>query len=112
VKFAFIAAEKASAPVAVLCKVLDVTRSGFYAWEERGRSSRSSEDAKLTVHILAAFKVGRGAYGSPRVHDELKAAGIAVSRKRVARIKRELGLESLQGHDGLEAQHACRQERP
>ena len=45
------------------------------------------------MHILAAFKVGRGAYGSPRVHDELKAAGIAVSRKRVARILRELGLE-------------------
>ena len=93
VKFAFIVAEKAWAPVAVLCKVLDVSRSGFYAWDERGRSTRSSEDAKLTVHILAAFKVGRGAYGSPRVHDELKASGIAVSRKRVARIMRELGLE-------------------
>ena len=92
-KFAFIAAEKASASVAVLCKVLDVSRSGFYAWDERGRSTRASEDAKLTVHILAAFKVGRGAYGSPRVHDELKAAGIAVSRKRVARIMRDLGLE-------------------
>ena len=92
-KFAFIAAEKASAPVAVLCKVLDVSRSGFYAWDERGRSTRASEDAKLTVHVLAAFNTGRGAYGSPRVHDELKAAGIAVSRKRVARIMRDLGLE-------------------
>jgi len=93
VKFAFIAAEKAWAQVAALCKVLDVSRSGFYAWDERGRSTRSSEDAKLIVHVLAAFKTGRGAYGSPRVHDELKAAGIAVSRKRVARIMRELGLE-------------------
>jgi putative transposase len=93
VKFAFIAAEKAWAPVAALCKILDVSRSGFYAWDERGRSSRSSEDARLTVHILAAFKAGRGAYGSPRVHDELKAAGIAVSRKRVARLMRALGLE-------------------
>ena len=92
-KFAFVAAEKAWAPVSVLCKVLDVSRSGFYAWNERGRSTRSSEDAKLTVHVLAAFKTGRGAYGSPRVHDELKAAGIAVGRKRVARIMRELGLE-------------------
>jgi transposase InsO family protein len=93
VKFAFIAAEKAWAPVAVLCKVLEVSRSGFYAWDERGRSTRSSEDAKLTVHILAAFKAGRGAYGSPRVRDELRAAGILVSRKRVARIMRQLGLE-------------------
>jgi putative transposase len=93
VKFAFIAAEKAWAPVAVLCKVLEVSRSGFYAWEERGQSTRSSDDAKLIVHVLAAFKTGRGAYGSPRVHDELKAIGIAVSRKRIARIMRELGLE-------------------
>ena len=92
-KFTFIAAQKAWAPVAVLCKVLEVSRSGFYAWDERGRSTRSSEDAKLAVHILAAFKTGRGGYGSPRVQEELlKADGIAVSRKRVARIMRELGL--------------------
>jgi len=93
VKFTFIAAEKACAPIAVLCKVLEVSRSGYYAWEERGRSTRSAEDEKLVVHILAAFKLGRGAYGSPRVHEELKAAGIAVSRKRVARLMAELGLE-------------------
>ena len=92
-KFTFIAAEKACAPIAVLCKVLEVSRSGYYAWEERGRSTRSAEDEKLVVHILAAFKLGRGAYGSPRVHEELKAAGIAVSRKRVARLMAELGLE-------------------
>jgi transposase InsO family protein len=93
VKFAFIAAEKAWAPIAVMCKVLDVSRSGFYAWDERGRSTRSSEDAKLAVRILAAYKTGRGGYGSPRVQEELlKADGIAVSRKRVARIMRELGL--------------------
>jgi transposase InsO family protein len=45
------------------------------------------------VHIRAAFKVGRGAYGSPRVRDELKASGVAVSRKRVARIMCQIGLE-------------------
>jgi transposase InsO family protein len=93
VKFAFIAAEKDWASVAVLCKVLGVSRSGYYAWEERGQSARSTEDEKLAVHIRAAHKTGRGAYGSPRVHEELKAGGIAVSRKRVARIMRELGLE-------------------
>ena len=71
-KFTFIAAEKARAPVSVLCNVLEVSRSGYYAWEERGRSTRSAEDEKLVVHILAAFKAGRGAYGSPRVHEELK----------------------------------------
>jgi putative transposase len=93
VKFAFISAEKASAPVSVLCKVLNVSRSGFYAWEERAPSMRTLSDAKLAVRVAAAHKVGRGAYGSPRVHEELKAEGIDVSRKRVARIMRELGLE-------------------
>jgi transposase InsO family protein len=93
VKFAFVAAEKAWAPVAVLCRILEVSRSGYYSWEERGRSSRSADDEKLAVHIVAAFEAGRGAYGSPRVQEELAAAGLAVSRKRVARIMRKLGLE-------------------
>jgi putative transposase len=92
VKFAFIAAEKATLPVAVLCKVLDVSRSGFYASQRRGPSARVLKDEKLAVAIAAAHKVGRGAYGSPRVHKELKADGVAVGRKRIARIMGELGL--------------------
>jgi putative transposase len=93
VKFAFISAEKAYALIYVLCNVLEVSRSGFYAWLERGRSTRSTADEKLAVHIVAAFEVGRGAYGSPRVQEELKAAGIDVSRKRIARLMAEMGLE-------------------
>ena len=85
-KFTFISAEKAWAPIAVSCKVLQVSRSGYYAWEARGRSTRSVADDKLAVDVAAAFQVGRGAYGSPRVHKELKASGIAVSRKRIARL--------------------------
>jgi putative transposase len=79
--------------VSVLCKVLEVSRSGFYAWEDRGRSSRAAADEKLAVEVVAAFEVGRGAYGSPRVHEELKASGIAVSRKRIARLMAGMGLE-------------------
>jgi putative transposase len=94
VKFAFVAVEKASFPVTVLCKVLDVSRSGFYAWAERVPSARSLEDAKLRVHVAAAYELGRGAYGSPRIHRELRAAGFNVSRKRVARLMGELGLKS------------------
>jgi transposase InsO family protein len=94
VKFAFIAVEKASFPVVVLCKVLEVSRSGFYAWTERVPSARSLEDAKLRVHIAAAYELGRGAYGAPRIHRELGAAGFNVSRKRVARLMGELGLKS------------------
>ena len=92
-KFTFISAEKASGPISVLCNVLEVSRSGFYAWLERGRSTRSTADEKLAVHIAAAFEVGRGAYSSPRVQEELKAAGIDVSRKRIARLMTEMGLE-------------------
>jgi transposase InsO family protein len=94
VKFVFIAAEKAWAPVATLCRVLEVSRSGFYAWEDRDPSKRSMDDDKLVVEIVAIHKASRETYGSPRVHMELQAMGIAVSRKRVARLMRTLGLES------------------
>ena len=90
----FIATEKAWAPVTTLCRVLEVSRSGFYAWEDRDPSKRSMDDEKLCVEIVAIHKASRGTYGSPRVHAELQALGIAVSRKRVARLMRTLGLES------------------
>ncbi len=92
-KFTFISAEKAWAPISALRKVLEVSRSGFYVWEKRGRSTRSVADEKLAVHVVAAFNAGRGAYGSPRVYEELKAAGFEVSRKRIARLMTERGLE-------------------
>lgn len=94
-KFAFISAEKASTPVAVLCRVLGVSRSGFYAWEHREPSASSTSDGRLAVRIAAIHKASGGRYGSPRVHAELAAEGVAVSRKRVARIMTELGLASL-----------------
>jgi putative transposase len=94
VKFAFVAAEKAWAPVAVLCRILEVSRSGFYAWEERGPSARSTEDAKLSVEIAAIHKASRETYGSPRVQAELEAQGAVVNRKRVARLMAEMGLQS------------------
>jgi transposase InsO family protein len=95
VKFAFISAEKASIPIAVLCRLLDVSRSGFYAWEERGPSAAELADEQLAVRITAIHKASGGRYGSPKVHAELAAEGVAVSRKRVARIMVELGLASL-----------------
>lgn len=93
-KFAFIAVEKASFPVVALCTVLEVSRSGYYAWEQRVPSARSLEDAKFRVHIAAIHERSRGLYGTPRVHAELRASGFRVSRKRVARLMSELGLES------------------
>jgi len=94
VKFAFIAVEKASFPVDALCKVLEVSRSGYYAWEQRVPSARALEDGQLRVHISAIHERSRGLYGAPRVHAELRASGFRVSRKRVARLMSELGLQS------------------
>jgi putative transposase len=93
VRFAFIFAEKARAPVSVLCRVLEVTRSGFYAWLSRKPSARAIDDEKLAIEIAAIHKASRETYGSPRIHAELRAKGFDVSRKRVARIMSELGLE-------------------
>ncbi len=93
-RFACISTEKAFAPVATLCRVLEVTRSGYYAWLARGPSDHAADDQKLALEIAAVHKASGDTYGSPRVHAELLAKGFDVSRKRVARIMSELGLRS------------------
>jgi transposase InsO family protein len=95
VKFAFIAAEKTSFPVSMLCAVLEVSRSGFYEWLRRPPSSHDIDDERLKVHIKAIFRRNQGRYGAPRIHDDLRDEGFAVSRKRVARLMTELGLRSV-----------------
>jgi putative transposase len=92
VKFAFIDVEKARWPIGVQCDVLGVSRSGYYAWKGRPEAERATEDAALVVEIKAAHKTGRGAYGSPRVHRELRAKGRRVGRKRVERLMRREGI--------------------
>jgi len=92
VKFAFIDAEKAQWPVEVQCAVLGVSRSGYYAWRDRPEAPREAEDAELVVEIKAAHKAGRGNYGSPRVHRELRAKGRRVGKKRVERLMRREGI--------------------
>jgi putative transposase len=89
VKFDFIDAEKAQHGVSDLCRLLDVSRSGYYASRRRPLSRRALEDARLAALVVMAFRVGRGAYGSPRVLDELRARGERTSKKRVARLMRE-----------------------
>ena len=90
--FAFIDAEKARWPVEVQCDVFGVSRSGYYAWKGRPEAARVAEDAELVVEIKAAHKAGRGNYGSPRVHRELRANGRRVGKKRVARLMRQEGI--------------------
>jgi transposase InsO family protein len=92
VRFAFIAAEKAAFPVTVLCRILAVSRAGFYAAQARPVPGRARGDAQLAVEIAAIHGESRQRYGSPRVHAELRARGRGVSRKRVARLMRRRGL--------------------
>ena len=91
-KFVFIDAEKASYPVAMLCRVLGVSRSGYYRWKTAPPSERSTKDAKLRPIIAAIFAENNETYGSPRVHAELVARGFEIGRQRVARLMREMGL--------------------
>jgi putative transposase len=73
-----------------------VTRAGYHAWKRRPPSARSREDARLRQRIHEIHAASRGIYGAPRVHAELRAVdGIGVSRKRVARLMRELDLEGV-----------------
>lgn len=88
-KFAFIFAEKAHYPVAVLCEVLGVSRSGFYAWCNREQSAHDRDDRLLKAHVKVAFEKSKRSYGSPRIKEELRGCGIEVGRHRVARLMRE-----------------------
>jgi putative transposase len=72
VRFAFIATEKACYPVALMCRVLQVSRSGYYAWCKRPAPSRTLKDQTLALEVVAIHRESRGRYGSPRVHAELR----------------------------------------
>jgi putative transposase len=96
VKFAFISEEKVAFPLAVLCRLLDVSASGFYAAQGRPKSPHALRDEVLSERVAAAHVASNRRYGSPRVHAELKAAGQRVGRKRVARLMREKALVARQ----------------
>jgi helix-turn-helix protein len=83
-RFAFIDREKVHHDVAALCRLLKVSRSGFYVWLRRPPSPRAVADEVLTVQIRTAFDDNRQVYGAPRIHAELAEAGVRVGRKRVA----------------------------
>jgi putative transposase len=90
--FELIDAEKASYPISLLCKVLGVSRSGYYDWKDRPPSKRARENAALTHRIAEIHQRSRRTYGYPRVHAELRDLGVLCSRKRVARLMRKAGL--------------------
>jgi len=93
-RYAFIRGHLAEFPVTAMCRVLKVSRSGFYAWKIRPESHRTREDRRLGVFIATIQEMVRRVYGAPRVHKELTAQGETVGRKRVARLMKQNGLQS------------------
>lgn len=93
-KYACIAAHQEQFEVRLMCRVLEVHRSGFYAWKKRGPSVRDGQEERLRTEIRAVHRTSRRNYGSPRVHAQLQAQGIHCGRKRVERLMREEGLRA------------------
>lgn len=78
------------------CRVLNVSRSGYYEWLSRPDSSRAQENELLLKQIRQVHEESRGTYGSPRVHAELVLGlGLPVNLKRVARLMRQAGIQGL-----------------
>jgi putative transposase len=94
--FGFIASKKAEHPVALMCRVLGVSRSGFHAWQRRPPSARAVQDAALSEQITEIHKARRRVYGAPRIQGELADQGVRVGAKRVARLMRKAGISGLQ----------------
>ena len=86
---------RASFPLAAMCRVLGLSPSGYHDWLHRRPSARARRDIELKARILAIWIESGGIYGSPRIHAALRAGGERVGRKRVARLMRELGIEGV-----------------
>jgi putative transposase len=92
---ACIARARGAYPVRLMCRLLGVSAAGFYAAQQRPPSARTQRDQTLRLQVRAAHTKSRRTYGAPRVHFELRAQGVPVAKKRVARLMREDGLVGL-----------------
>ena len=92
-RYAFIEQEQCHYTVKLLCKVMQVSRSGFYAWRGRPKSERAKQDGQLIEQITNIHRASRRTYGAPRIHAELRDQGTCCGRKRVARLMRLAGLQ-------------------
>jgi putative transposase len=90
--FRFIAAERTSYSISLMCRVLGVSRSGFHAWEQRAPSERALADARLSERIRELYARSRESYGARRIYLDLREEGVWVGRKRVERLMRAAGL--------------------
>ena len=93
-------ANQADFPVRTLCRVLNVSASGFYAWSARKPSMRSIENAVLSERIRTIHVASDGTYGRARIRAELMEEGTAISRKRVARLMQVVGIRGVSRRRG------------
>lgn len=94
-RYTFIARHRSIWSISRMCRLLEVSRSGFHEWHERKPSARAIEDERLTVRIRSFHALSNGSYGSPRVWRDLVEAGECVGENRVARLMRRAAIEAL-----------------
>ena len=94
-KYAFIHSHRKQFGVTRLCQKLRVSKSGYYRWLRDPLGKRGAENIRLKQRIFAIFGESKRIYGSPRIHAQMKREGYVCSRKRVARLMREMGLRSI-----------------
>ena len=93
-KYSFIESHGSAFGVERMCRLLEVSRSGYYAWRGRGKSRRELADEELLLRIKESYIKGRKVYGSPRITDDLRESGIRCGRNRVARLMRLAGIRA------------------
>ena len=93
-RFAFIQQQRKAWPVALLCRVLKVSTSGFYEWEQAGprKQERAAEERRLAVTMEQLFDASQGTWGSRRLSRELRASGQSVGRHKTTRLMKQYGL--------------------
>ena len=92
-RFLFIHSHARIFHITTMCRVLKVSRAGYYAWRARPLAARVKEDRRLSARIRVIYEEAKGRYGSPRVYQELRALGLPCGKHRTARLMRvETGL--------------------
>ncbi len=94
-RYGFIEEHRSLWRLPVMCRVLAVSKSGYFAWRDGRDGPRRSQDRALSVQIQAIHHQSRQTYGSPRIHHELKTQGHAVGKKRVERLMKTAGIAVL-----------------
>ena len=95
-----------------MCRVLEVSTSGYYAWRNRKASKRDKDDQVLTEQIKAIHTRSRGTYGAPRIHAELRDEGVSIGCKRVARLMQAEGLQGVSRRKGITTTIRSTRDRP